>query len=169
MNKIHYTVVNEDISDDKELFLYIQRYKYPSRVYQVIRKAYDEQSEGEFIPNPIYDTKYWPVCNMLLEEYHFDPDIPAEVFAVIYRDEEHLPGDNPEVKSKAGDPCVLITYDHIDKNYLCENTGIYGNDIEDYNEQDEEALGKIVESTLRAAIDKSVALLDRLIENSLMG
>ena len=165
-----YTIINEDISDDKEPVLYIQRYKYPNRVYQVIRKTYDEGSEGKFIPNPIYQTKYWSVHFTLLEEYHFDPDEPdvTEVFAIIYRDEDNPPIDDPEGEREIGDPCLLITYSHSNKIYLCEYTGIYGDDIENYSEQDEKAFGEIAEPTLQTAIKKGVRLLDQLIKNSLL-
>ena len=163
-----YTVENVDITDDKEPYLYIQRYKYPKRTYRVVRKEWDEDVEGEFIPNPDYSESYWWIDFLLLAEY--DPeDEFTEIFASVDRDEEHPPSDEcGGVKSQNSDACFHVVYDPDDKRYKCEVTGNYGNDIEnvDVDEQDEQAFEQIAEQTLQAAINRGVALLDNLIENS---
>jgi hypothetical protein len=162
---ILYGVVNVDISDDIEPILYIHRYVYPKRVYQVIRKEWDEDTEGEFEPDPEYDTKSWSVSSVLLHEY--DPeDEGKDVFAIVYRDEENPPMNSPdEINQKQADPCFLVTYDPEDKRYKCELWG-FGEDVTKAKEQDEDAFEQIAAQTLRTAIDQGVALLDRLIENS---
>jgi hypothetical protein len=162
-----YEVANVDISDDEEPILYIQRYMYPKRVYQVIRKEWDEDTEGEFEQKPEYDTKSWTVTSYLLHEY--DPEDEATyVFAVVYRDEENPPTNSPEERSKGQgiDPCFNVIYDPDDECYKCEPSGDYGEDVTSVNEQDEEAFEQIAAPTLRAAIDQGIAFLDRLIDNS---
>ena len=161
-----YTIENVDISDNEEPVLYIQRYKYPKRTYRVVRKAWDADTEGEFIPDPAYSESYWHINILLLEE--LDPeDGFTEIFALVDRDEEHSPLDDPEdVKSQNSDPCFHVVYDPEDQRYKCEVTGIYGDDVEEVNEQDEQAFEQVAEPTLKAAIDRGVALLDNLIENS---
>jgi DNA polymerase III epsilon subunit-like protein len=165
---ISYTIENVDISDDEDPILYIQRYKYPKRTYRVIRKEWDEEVEGEFIPDPDYSESYWSVDILLLAEYDSE-DESTEIFASIDRDEEHPPLDDPEeVKSQNNDACFHVVYDPEDQRYKCEVTGIYGDDVEgaNVNEQDEQAYDLIAEPTLQAAINLGVALLDNLIENS---
>ena len=167
-----YTVLNEDVSDDKEPFLYIQRYEYPKRIYQVIRKQWDEETEGEFEPNPEYETKYWQVSFLLLDDREppdetddYD-DSETEVFAVVYRDEENPPVDDPDEIEQNNDPCFLVVYDPKRKLYLCESTGCFGDEVVDFKDEDETALNQVAKPTLRATINAGVALLDCLIEHS---
>jgi len=157
-----------DISDDKEPILYIQRYIYPQRVYQVIRKKWDEDTEGKFEPNPDYKDKFWHVNFLLTQEYCSD-DEDTEIFALVYRDEENPPvdTDSQEENSDHVEPCLFIVYDAEDMSYLCEPTSNYGEDIAEFDPHDERAFEEIKVSTLREAIDQSIALLGRLIEHGL--
>jgi hypothetical protein len=159
---ILYGVVNVDISDDSKPILYIQRYVYPKRVYQVIRKDWDEDTEGVFEPDPEYSTKSWSISSILSHEY--DPeDEGTDVFAVVYRDEENPPMNSPEeINQRQADPCFLVIYDPEKECYKCELWG-YGEDVSKANEQGEQVFEQIAVPTLHAAIDQGVAFLDRLI------
>jgi hypothetical protein len=157
MDKPPYTVLNVDISDDKEPILYIQRYVYPHRTYQVIRKIWEEQTEGPFIPDPAYADKYWSVNLTLTTE--FDPEEDEElleVFALIYLDEENPPRDeDSDHQTNKAEPHLNITYDPENKLYRCEPT------LTQY-----ESLEVIAEPSLRAAIDRSVEGLESILKRT---
>jgi hypothetical protein len=164
---VPYTIVNEDISDDSDPTLYIQRYIYPKRAYQVIRKEWDEQMHGAFEPRVEEDhARYWQVSTLLTQDYDPDSDEMTEVVALIQRDEEYPPVDDPEKINQNVDPCVLVVYDPEDERYKCEPTGVYSQEVTEVNELDEQAFGQVAEPFLEDAINRGVALLDRLIENS---
>jgi hypothetical protein len=152
VNKKSHFIVNVDYFDDDDPPLYIQRYVYPNRTYQVMRKAWDEEREGVFDPNPDLgeEEKYWNVSILLTSE--FDPeDEFTEVFALVYLNEENPPVDDPEECNDA-DPQLLITYDHEDSLYKCEAAFV-----------GHESFGEIAEPFLDAAIDRSVEALNRIL------
>jgi len=164
-SSVPYTVLNEAISDDGEIVLYIQRYAYPQRVYQVLRAEWDEETEGEFVPNPAYADKYWGGRALLLGTYD-DDDQLAEVFALVLRDEENQPVDDSAEIASPTDPCFLVGYDPGDELYKCEPTGCYCDEVKRVNKEYEAVLERVAASTLRAVIDQGIAVLDQLIENS---
>ena len=123
MNEQTRKIVNVDISDDKEPTLYIQRYIYPERTYQVIRKSWDEKTEDPFIPDPAYEEKYWHAHTFLLSEYDPDEEDLLEVFTLIYLDSENPPTDDPNEGNNA-EPYLNIVYDPDAHVYRCEPTFI---------------------------------------------
>ena len=140
-------IINQDILTDKEPPLLVQRYFYPSRVYQVIRKptSPDEQfevSEGiEIDPN-----LFWVVNGILFDES--DEEFP-KVFAQIFLDEEsppiYDPDDLPDV-----DPYAYIEYE----------AGLYHGRS---TYQGYDAVDEVSAPTLQEAIDQVLTVLDPLI------
>ena len=94
-------IVNEGILDEKEPTIYVQRYIYPQRTYQIHRKPMSE--DEEFILSDDADNtehRLWCISTLLTEPYEPDDEF-FEIVADIYLDEENPPVVNPEECSNA--------------------------------------------------------------------
>lgn len=152
-------IVNEDILDEKELTIYVQRFICPQRTYQVHRKPTSEDEEfivSEEADNT--DERLWCVSTELTAAY--DPDLEDEglfeIFADIYLDEKNPPVDSLEdCKMNAG-PYAHIVYDTTMQLYRWEP--LYHGWYE---------LKTVAASTLQETIEKGIPILDKLISRSL--
>jgi len=148
-------IVNEGILDEKEPTIYVQRYIYPQRTYQVHRKPMSE--DEEFILSDDADNtehRLWCISTLLTEPYEPDDEF-FEIVADIYLDEENPPVVNPEECSNA-DPYGHVVYDAEMHLYCWEATFVGYDDLE-----------TVAASTLQEAIEKGIAILDNLIEAKL--
>lgn len=162
-----YSIENTDICDDSEPVLYIQRYRYPQRVYRVVSKKAPVREGEEFIADSDDIGRCWHVNFLLTSEYDPEDEL-AEVFALVDRDEEHPPADDPEeVEGQNRDPCFLVIYDKETNLFKYEATGIYGDDIDHVELEEAIVFEKVAEPTLQAAISHGIALLHGLIEKTL--
>ena len=148
-------IVNEDILDEKEPIIYVQRYFTPHMVYQVFRKPVSK--DEVFIVSEGAEQRLWCVSSVFIDPEPYNPDeyddLP-EIFALIYLDEENPPVDFPD-ECEETDPCVSIVYDLETHLYRCEATFVAY-----------EAVDTISAPALQEAIDKGIATLDELLSKA---
>ncbi len=150
-------IVNEDILDEKEPVIYVQRYFYPHRTYQVFRKP--TSTAETFIISEEAESRQWCLSPFLTDPEPYNPDdydgLP-EIFAMIYLDEENPPVDDPEeCHNRNTEQYFNVVYEPEEQLYSCEAVLI-----------EFDALDDITTSTLQEAIDQGIATLDKLIENT---
>jgi hypothetical protein len=146
-------IVNEDILDEKEPTIYVQRYYYPHRTYQVFRKP--TSNDEPFVISEDAEQMLWCISTFLINPEPYNPDdydgLP-EIFAMIYLDEENPPVDDPE-DCHGAEPYINLVYDPETQLYGCEATSI------EYEEVD-----TISALTLQEVIDQALAMLDEFFE-----
>jgi len=141
-------VVNEDILDEQEPIIYVQRYHYPARVYQVQRKATGE--DAPFTLPEGAKRSIWGVINYFSEEPDPEDEMPT-VFAVIYLDEENPPATR-ESDLAVAEPYCNIVFDSEIQQYRAEAC------YKGY-----EALDSVTTPTLQTTIQQALEILDPLV------
>jgi hypothetical protein len=140
-------IINQDILDDDESPLLVQRYIYPSRIYQVIRKPTSPNEQFEVSEGIEIDPDlFWAVNRILSDDS--DEEFP-EVFAQIFLDEENPPTYDPDDLPDA-EPYAYIEYE----------AGLFHGRL---TYQGYEAVDEVSTTTLQEAIDQVLAILDPLI------
>lgn len=116
-------ILNVDILDDKEPFVFVQKYVYPDQTFQVFRKSTRPDEEFEISPDIEIDSNlYWHVIFTLFDTAEdLEGDDLLEIFAVVYLDEENPPTYDPDEPGQ-GQEYLNITFDPVDQLYHCEAT-----------------------------------------------
>lgn len=124
-------ILNVDILDDKQPFVFVQKYIYPDRTFQVFRKSTSPDEEFELSPGVEIDPDlFWGVGVILFNTPDELDDDMDELFALVYLDEENPPLYDPELQNQV-DPHVMVAYSAGERRYYCEPTIVDYDGIED--------------------------------------
>lgn len=119
-------IVNVDILDDSEPLIFVQRYEFPDRAFQIFRKPESPDEPFHLSAAVTIDRELlWGVSPILFDtpsdNDQASGDEMPEVFALIYLDEENPPSHDPnQIHENGADPCVAIVYDAKADTYRCE-------------------------------------------------
>lgn len=116
-------ILNVDILDDKEPHVFVQKYIYPDRTFQVFRKPTSPDDEFVLSPGTEIDPDlYWHVSFTLFDTAaDLEDDDILELFAVVYLDEENPPTYDLDEHGQAQE-YLNISFDPDDQLYHCEAT-----------------------------------------------